>query len=51
MTRMTFRVWCNEMWYNQVERWTSKVPEYTAEEYFARYKWFLKREYQYAKKD
>ena len=51
---MTFRRWCQEMWFDhcdEVERWTSKVPNYTATEYFAKHKWFLKRQYQSAKKD
>ena len=53
MTEMTFRAWCNEMWYDhvdEIEIWTGKLPNYDAKEYFTKYKWFLKREYQYAKK-
>mgnify|MGYP003667450576 FL=1 len=46
---MTFRRWCQETWFDhcdEVERWTGKVPNYTATEYFAKQKWFLKRQYQ-----
>lgn len=46
---MTFRRWCHEMWFDhcdEIESWTGKVPNYTAKEYFAKHKWFLKRQYQ-----
>jgi len=54
MTGMTFRVWCNEMWFNhcdEIETYTGKRPDYKAKDYFAKYKWFLKREYVYLKKN
>ena len=50
----TFRLWCQDMWYahcDEVESYTRTQPDYMAKEYFAQYKWFLKREYQYAKKN
>jgi len=48
----TFRHWCNEMWFNhcdEVETYTGKRPDYKAKDYFAKYKWFLKREYSHQK--
>ena len=50
---MTFRRWCDLMWFehcDEVELYTGKRPDYKAKDYFAKYKWFLKREYQHAKK-
>jgi len=50
---MSFRVWCTQQWFehrDEVESYTGKLPDYKAEVYFAKYKWFLKREYTYAKK-
>jgi len=52
MTGMTFRMWCNEMWFehcDEVETFTGKRPDYKAKDYFAKYKWFLKREYVHLK--
>ena len=49
---MHFRSWIFEIWQEHVEEtlaWTGKVPEYTQRHYFARYKWWLKREYTYQK--
>jgi hypothetical protein len=44
---MTFRSWCQEKWYeHQEELSTYRQPlPYTAREYFAMYRWWLKREY------
>ena len=45
---MNFRQWCQEMWYNhcsEFEGWFHRRPEYDVKEYFARYKFWLKREY------
>ena len=47
---MKFREWLRQMWYNhclEVEEWTGKIPDYDVKEYFARYKYWLKREYRH----
>jgi hypothetical protein len=39
------------MWFehcDEVELYTGKRPDYKAKDYFAKYKWFLKREYLHA---
>jgi hypothetical protein len=44
---MKFRQWCREMWYEhtaELEGYGQLSP-YTATEYFAKYKYWLKREY------
>lgn len=51
---MNFRFWCREKWYEhldelQLHGYTS-VP-YSQQEYFNRYKWWLKREYQSQQKN
>ena len=46
---MSFRLWCQEKWYehvNELESYGQSVP-YTAKDYFAKYKYWLKREYRY----
>ena len=46
---MTFRAWLQEMWFqHQTERedWGQPV-NYNLQEYFAKYKYWLKREYRY----
>ena len=49
-----FRAWINEMWYQHLDELASygqPVPgTYSSGEYFQRYKWWLKREYQYRQK-
>ena len=45
---MTFRHWCRLMWQehcNEVAAWTGNNPQYLSEEYFEKYKWWLRREY------
>lgn len=45
---MSFRSWCDQMWFehrDEVEAYTGKLPDYKSKDYFAKYKWFLKREY------
>ncbi len=47
---MTFRNWCREKWYehcNEFEAWFKRQPEYTPQEYFSKYKYWLKREYRH----
>lgn len=46
-----FKTWAHKMWYehrDELESWGQKVP-YDAREYFAKYKYWLKREYRYLK--
>lgn len=50
---MEFRLWLQERWYQhvlEIEEWTGRVPDYPLEEYFRRYKWWLKREYKHQQK-
>jgi hypothetical protein len=47
----TFKMWAREMWYqhqDELESWGQKLP-YEARGYFAKYKYWLKREYRYRK--
>lgn len=43
-----FRVWCTSKWFEHVDEindWTGRDPDYAADQYFAKYKWWLKREF------
>lgn len=43
-----FRLWVQELWFqNKEEHEAFKEPTLSLEEYFGRYKYWLKREYQY----
>jgi hypothetical protein len=45
---MNFRAWCREKWYEHVEEriaWEGVEPTATAQEYFSKYKWWLRREF------
>jgi uncharacterized protein CbrC (UPF0167 family) len=47
---VTFRHWLQEMWYAHLDEMATfgqSVPKYTMQEYFARYKYWLKREYRH----
>lgn len=47
---MNFRSWCREKWYEHIDEListTGKQPTYTANEYFVKYKYWLKREFKY----
>lgn len=49
---MKFRMWCQEKWYEHVDEMidlTNKPPGYHPSEYFAKYKYWLKREYRFQK--
>jgi hypothetical protein len=49
---MTFRAWCQLMWYehlDEFEGWFRRRPDYTSTDYFANYKYWLKREYKHRK--
>ena len=49
----TFRSWVQEMWYEHVEEtraWEGVETSATPREYFTRYRWWLKREYQHQHK-
>ena len=48
MKQSTFRAWCYHRWQDhcdEVEAWTGQRVGYLLAEYFARYKWWLRREY------
>lgn len=45
---MDFRMWCQNKWYehcDEVEQWTGQRVKYLSQEYFNKYKWWLKREF------
>lgn len=45
---MGFRMWCQNKWYehcDEVEQWTGQRVKYLSQEYFNKYKWWLKREF------
>ena len=47
---MNFRAWCREMWYEHVEEcraWEGVEPTATPQEYFNKYKFWLKREFRH----
>lgn len=47
---MKFRTWCQEKWYEHIDEmvsYTGRAPVYTSKEYFAKYKYWLKREFKY----
>lgn len=46
---MNFRSWCREMWYEhkaEMEAYGQTLP-YNAQEYFLKYKFWLKREFKH----
>ena len=46
--KIPFKKWLKDKWFehcDEVESWTGKRPDYLGEEYFQKYKWWLKREY------
>jgi hypothetical protein len=47
---MKFRQWIQEKWYEHVEEsrvWEGHEPTATQQEYFSKYKYWLKREYKH----
>jgi len=47
-----FRHWVHNVWYdNSAEHEAYRELPYTINEYFNKYKWWLKREYKYQHKD
>jgi hypothetical protein len=46
---MNFRSWCREKWFEHKDELESygQSPAYDANEYFSRYKYWLKREYRH----
>jgi len=50
---MGFRTWCREKWYehcDEIMAWTGQNVKYLSSEYFAMYKWWLKREFKHERK-
>lgn len=48
--KMSFRLWLQERWYVhclEIEEWTGRLPTYPMQEYFTKYKYWLKREYRH----
>lgn len=53
-TAYTFRFWCREKWYEHIDEIISiggTEPTYTSQQYFNKYRWWLKREYQFQQKN
>jgi hypothetical protein len=49
---MTFRFWIQEMWMQHKDEYMElnlAIPESDAQEYFRKYKYWLKREYKHQK--
>jgi predicted solute-binding protein len=49
---MTFRHWIQEMWMQHKDEYMElnmSIPESSAQEYFRKYKYWLKREYKHQK--
>jgi predicted solute-binding protein len=49
---MTFRHWIQEMWMQHKDEYmelSMSIPESSAQEYFSKYKYWLKREYKHQK--
>lgn len=49
-----FKLWCQEKWYQhreEIESFTGKQVEYGSALYFAKYKYWLKREYKHQRGD
>jgi hypothetical protein len=45
-----FRSWLGRMWFDhktEFEMYNRRFPDYTEAEYFKKYRWWLKREYQH----
>jgi|TARA_B110000503_G_C6962079_1_gene335529 hypothetical protein len=45
---MNFRNWCYEKWQEHKEevcQWEGRYPIATGQEYFAKYRWWLKRQF------
>lgn len=45
---MKFRAWCYEKWQEHCEevyQWEGFYPTATSQEYFGKYRWWLKRQY------
>ena len=48
MKQSSFRQWLTEKWFEhrtEVDAWTGAQPQYGVQEYFQKYKWWLRKEY------
>jgi hypothetical protein len=48
MGSISFRQFCTEKWYehrDELMLWEKKLPQYDADYYFSKHKWFLKNIY------
>ena len=53
MKQNSFRMWCTEKWFehkDELEAYNEKLEE-TSQQYFSRYKYWLKREYRHQQND
>lgn len=49
-----FRIWCTTKWFehrDEVFEWTGCFPEYSAKQFFNKYKWLLWREFKATKEE
>lgn len=45
---MKFRQWLHHQWFDhcaEFEGWFKRTPDYTMQDYFNRYRWWLKQQY------
>ena len=52
-SKYSFRHWVQEMWYDHVDElnaYYNQTPHYSSKDYFNKYKFWLKREFQYRQK-
>lgn len=50
MKNSAFKNWVRNIWYEhkeEVYEWTGRDPDYAMQEYFAKYKYWLKREFKH----
>ena len=50
---MTFRLWCQDKWYEHKDELASygQTLPYSSQEYFTKYKFWLKREYKHQRNE
>lgn len=47
---MTFKTWIHNIWFEHCEEfegWNHRLPDYSPQDYFNKYKWWLRREYRH----
>ena len=51
-SKSSFRHWVQEMWYDHIDELDgyNRLPQYSSKDYFNKYKFWLKREFQHQQK-